>query len=64
MDYDQLKKLPFSELRSMALDMDLCKQKSTQGYIDEIIKAFKEYEKYKKNKLDRYRIFLVFTSHQ
>ena len=54
MDYNQLKKLPFSELRSMAMGMDLNKQKSSQGYIDEITKAFKEYEQYKKDKIDRY----------
>lgn len=54
MDYNQLKKLPFTELRSMAAGMGLRKHKSAQGYMDDIIKAFKEYEKYKKNKIDRY----------
>lgn len=54
MDYNQLKKLPFTELRSMASDMCLRKHKSSQGYMDDIIEAFKKYEKYKKNKIDRY----------
>lgn len=56
MDYDQLKKLPFSELRAMATAMGLSKQKSIQGYVDEITTSFKEYESYKKNKIDRYVI--------
>ena len=55
MDYEQLKTLPFSELRNMASDMGLEKQKSTQGYVDKITEAFKTYEEYKHTKLDRYK---------
>lgn len=54
MDYEQLKTLSFSELRTMAEDMGLDKQKSSQGYVSEITKAFQVYEQYKHDKIDRY----------
>jgi len=46
--------LPFSELKAMAEEMELDKQRSTQGYIDVITQAFQLYEEYRKDKIDRY----------
>jgi predicted Ser/Thr protein kinase len=55
MDYTQLEKYSYSELKQLAQDMDLTIRRSKSDLIGEITKAFKEYEKYKKDKLDRYK---------
>jgi serine/threonine protein kinase len=54
MNYQIIKSLRFQELKQMACDMDLSREKSSQLYIDSITKAFKEYEDYKHEKIDRY----------
>lgn len=55
MDYDKLEKFKISELRRLSQSMDLYPtRKDTNGYIEVIKKAFKEYEQYKHNKIDRY----------
>ena len=55
MDYSLLEKLSFSELKKMATDMNLDNKRSSGEYIIDIKRAFKEYEKYKTNKLDKYK---------
>lgn len=54
MDYDKIKTLSFSELKEIAIEMGLDKQKSSQAYVDNITEAFKCYEDYKREKIDRY----------
>lgn len=55
MDYTQLENYSYLELKEIAQNMDLTIRRSKTGLIDEITKAFKEYEAYKKDKLDRYK---------
>ena len=54
MDFKKLETFKFSELRRIAADMDLPKQKDSAGYLKVITAAFREYEKYKRDKIDRY----------
>ena len=54
MDYSLLEKTSFGELKKMAKDMGLESKRSRLEYIKDIQKAFGEYEKYKKNKVDKY----------
>ena len=55
MDYTLLEKLSFVELRGMLKEMNLESKRSREECIDEIRGAFREYENYKKNKLDKYK---------
>jgi predicted Ser/Thr protein kinase len=54
MDYSSLNNCNFSDLKKMAKDMGLTTKKSKSEYIIDIQLAFKEYETYKKNKIDKY----------
>ena len=54
MDYSYLNNCNFFDLKKMAKDMGLNTKRSKVDYIFEIQKAFKEYENYKKNKIDKY----------
>lgn len=56
MDYSHLDKLNYRELKNIAIDMGLKVYRSKANIIDEIVEAFKEYENYKKDKIDRYKI--------
>lgn len=54
MNYKILETFTFKELKEMANEMCIIKQKSSQLYIDNITKCLKEYEKYKIEKIDKY----------
>jgi Kae1-associated kinase Bud32 len=55
MNYDELNdSFSYLQLREMAEDMDLKINRSKKDTIKNIIKAFKEYEKYKTEKIDEY----------
>lgn len=54
MDYEQLGYYSYTELKKMAMDMGLAIRRSKDNLIVDITKAFKEYETYKKNKIDKY----------
>ena len=54
MDLSSLEKLSFSELKKMCKEMSLHDNKSRHDCILNISKAFKEYEIYKENKIDKY----------
>ena len=55
MDYTLLEKCSFTDLKKMAKDMGLKSRRSRSEYISDITSAFKEYENYKINKLDKYK---------
>ena len=55
MDYSQLEKYTYQELKSIAESMDLHIWRNKAGLITEITNAFKEYETYKKEKIDKYK---------
>ncbi len=50
-----LEKYNLNELREMAIKMDLQPRRSKQEMITDISQAFREYEDYKKDKIDRYK---------
>ena len=54
MDYTFLTTYTFQELKKMAKDMDLPSKRSKSDYLLEIKEAFKDYEYYKKKKMDKY----------
>lgn len=54
MDYTHLSKYNYNELKSIARDMDLTIRRSKAGMIEEITHAFKEYEAYRKDKIEKY----------
>ena len=54
MDYSSLNNCNFSELKKMAKNMGLNSKRSKSDYIFDIQIAFKEYDNYKKNKIDKY----------
>jgi predicted Ser/Thr protein kinase len=54
MDYTFLTTYTFQELKKMAKDMDLPSKRSKSDYLLEIKDAFKDYEYYKKKKMDKY----------
>lgn len=56
MDYSQLDQFNYRELKNIAVDMGLKVHRSKANIIEEIAEAFKEYESYKKDKIDRYKI--------
>ena len=55
MDYVHLEEYSYKELKEIARVMDLTIRRSKAGIIGEITEAFKEYETYKKDKLDKYQ---------
>lgn len=54
MDYSKLEQCSFTELKKMAKEMDLKSRRSKDEYVNDISDAFKEYEFYKKEKIDKY----------
>jgi serine/threonine protein kinase len=54
MDYSQLNTYTYAELAKFATDMDLKVHRSKSGLVQEITNAFREYEAYKKDKIDKY----------
>jgi tRNA A-37 threonylcarbamoyl transferase component Bud32 len=54
MNYAQLEDYSYTELKDMAKDMDLAIRRSKAGLIGEITEAFREYETYKRHKIDKY----------
>ena len=50
MNYSQLENLSCQELKEISEKMDIKPRHNKRKMLDEIIKAFKEYENYKKNK--------------
>lgn len=55
MHYSDLKLLSYSELKKMALEMNLPLRRSKENLIKTISIAFNEYNEYKKNKIDKYK---------
>lgn len=55
MDYKKFEKYTLTELKKIATKMDLPPRRSKEEMLNDIIKAFKEYEYYKKTKLDKYK---------
>lgn len=51
----RLEKYSLPELKKMALDMDLQMRRSKAEMIKDITVAFKEYEEYKREKIDKYK---------
>jgi predicted Ser/Thr protein kinase len=51
----KLEKYSLPELKKMALDMDLQMRRSKGEMIKDITEAFKEYEEYKREKIDKYK---------
>ena len=51
----KLEKYSLPELKKMALDMDLQMRRSKGEMIKDITAAFKEYEEYKREKIDKYK---------
>jgi tRNA A-37 threonylcarbamoyl transferase component Bud32 len=54
MDYSELEKNTYSDLKKMAKDMGLKSRKSKSAYLLDVQKAFGEYENYKTTKVDKY----------
>ena len=54
MDREKLEQFSYNELKQIAKDMDLPIRRSKDGMLDDIIEAFKEFEKYEKDKIKRY----------
>jgi Kae1-associated kinase Bud32 len=54
MNYCNLEKYTLTELKQMAVKMELPMKRSKKEMIEIISKAFKEYEDYKKDKIDKY----------
>lgn len=54
MDYGKLEEYTFGELKDMAATMDIPVKRSKLLLVNEIKEALKEYERYKRNKLDKY----------
>ena len=54
MDYTLLEQSSFENLKKMAREMGLQNRRSKTEYIRDIQEAFREYEKYKTNKIDKY----------
>ena len=54
MDYSLLEKSSFGDIKKMAKDMGLPAHRSKCEYMTDIQNAFREYEEYKKNKIDKY----------
>lgn len=54
MDYSSLNNCSFTELKKMAKEMDLKSRRSKTEYVNDISEAFKDYEYYKKKKVDKY----------
>ena len=54
LDYSLLESMKFHELKKMAKDMGLNNRKSRIRYMDDIKEAFREYEKYVADKVDKY----------
>jgi tRNA A-37 threonylcarbamoyl transferase component Bud32 len=57
MDYSQLENYSYIELKNLAQNMDLPIKRNKVGLIEEITTAFKEYETYKRTKIDKYQRF-------
>lgn len=55
MDYGKLQQYSYSELKDIAENMGLTIRRSKANLIEDIKIAFKEYESYKKDKLDKYK---------
>jgi predicted Ser/Thr protein kinase len=55
MDYTKLEQFTYAELKDMATQMDLRIKRSKIGLVEQICEAFKEYEDYKRDKIDKYR---------
>jgi tRNA A-37 threonylcarbamoyl transferase component Bud32 len=55
MDYSQLKNYTYQELKLLAENMSLHIYRNKTDLIKEITDAFKEYETYKKEKIDKYK---------
>jgi predicted Ser/Thr protein kinase len=54
MNYNQIEKLSCQELRTIAEDLGIKPKRNKDEMLKEIVIAFKEYENYKKNKIDKY----------
>ena len=54
MNYDALKNLSYNELKKISLELGLKPEKSKDKLLERICKLFKEYEHYKKQKIDKY----------
>ena len=54
MDFGELSTRSYTELKDLAISMDLPIRRSKEDLIKVITKAFKEYESYKREKIDRY----------
>lgn len=54
MDYTQLEDYSYIELKQLAQDMGLAIRRNKADLIGEITKAFREYETYKRDKIDKY----------
>ena len=54
MDFTELNRKSYTELKDIATTMDIPIRRSKADLLKGIIKAFKEYETYKKEKLDKY----------
>lgn len=54
MDYTQLENYSYTELKQLAQDMGLVIRNSKAVLIGEITEAFREYETYKRDKIDKY----------
>ena len=54
MDIEQLNILTYKELKEIALEMDIIIPKKKETLIRDMLICFKEYEKYKEQKVDKY----------
>ncbi len=54
MNYNQLEKLTYTELKKISEDLGIKATRSKEETLKSITHAFKEYESYKKSKIDRY----------
>ena len=54
MNYEKLENLNYNELKQIARDIDIPLRRSKYELFLDIKKAFKEYESYKKTKIDKY----------
>ena len=55
MDINYLRNLSFNSLKNVAEDMGISIPKKKNELIDNILVCFKQYEDYKKDKLDKYK---------
>jgi tRNA A-37 threonylcarbamoyl transferase component Bud32 len=54
MNYNQLEHLSYTEIKKLSDDLGIKPKRSKEETLKGVVQAFKQYEQYKKNKIDKY----------